>query len=185
MSLFFSFRELAFFYPDFVAPTIVQRRKKKRLQRTLALIRPDALKTRKGMYPYMLQVRLNLQVNSFPNQVNLNCFKLDQHILTKERLVSLWAFYNIWLFQFLDSILKKIEEAGFTIAMSKEMTLSKEQAEEFYAEHKDEEFFETLVTNMTRFVLIMIMILYINNVYWSFVIWIVLWMKLNRVEINP
>ena len=58
--------------------------------------------------------------------------------------------------------------------MSKEMTLSKEQAEEFYAEHKDEEFFETLVTNMTRFVLIMIMILYINNVYWSFVIWIVL-----------
>jgi len=88
-------RELAFFYPDFVAPTIVQRRKKKRLQRTLALIRPDALKTRK------------------------------------------------------DSILKKIEEAGFAIAMSKEMTLSREQAEEFYTEHKDAEFFETLVTNMT------------------------------------
>ena len=44
----FHFRELAFFYPDFVAPTIVQKRKKKRLQRTLALIRPDALRTRKG-----------------------------------------------------------------------------------------------------------------------------------------
>ena len=58
--------------------------------------------------------------------------------------------------------------------MSKEMTLSKEQAEEFYAEHKDAEFFETLVTNMTRFVLNMIMILYKNKVYWSFVIWIVL-----------
>ena len=44
----FYFRELAFFYPDFVAPTVIQKRKKKRLQRTLALIRPDALRTRKG-----------------------------------------------------------------------------------------------------------------------------------------
>ena len=48
MMVTFHFRELAFFYPDFVAPTIVQKRKKKRLQRTLALIRPDALRTRKG-----------------------------------------------------------------------------------------------------------------------------------------
>ncbi|KAK2560505.1 Thioredoxin domain-containing protein 3-like protein [Acropora cervicornis] len=31
----------------------------------------------------------------------------------------------------------------------KQMTLSREQAEEFYTEHKDAEFFETLVTNMT------------------------------------
>ena len=77
-------------------------------------------------------------------------------------------------FQFLDSILKKIEESGFTIAMSKEITLSKEQAEEFYAEHKGTEFFETLVTNMTRFVLITIMTLYKNNVYWSFITWMVL-----------
>lgn len=52
------FRELAFFYPDFVAPTVIQKRKKKRLQRTLALIRPDALRTRRGTvgqsrkYPY-------------------------------------------------------------------------------------------------------------------------------------
>ena len=51
-----------------------------------------------------------------------------------------------------DSILAKIEEAGFTIAMSKEINLSREQAESFYAEHKDSDFFETLVTNMTRFV---------------------------------
>ena len=49
----FHFRELAFFYPDFVAPTIVQKRKKKRLQRTLALIRPDALRTRKGNLAYL------------------------------------------------------------------------------------------------------------------------------------
>ena len=31
-----------------MAPTVTQKRKKKRLQRTLALIRPDALRTRRG-----------------------------------------------------------------------------------------------------------------------------------------
>ena len=36
--------------------------------------------------------------------------------------------------------------------MSKEITLSREQAEAFYAEHKGSDFFETLVENMTRFV---------------------------------
>ena len=34
--------------------------------------------------------------------------------------------------------------------MSKEIQLSKEQAEEFYKEHKDEEYFEELTTNMSR-----------------------------------
>ena len=51
-----------------------------------------------------------------------------------------------------ESILSKIEESGFTIAMSKEITLSREQAGAFYAEHKGSDFFETLVENMTRFV---------------------------------
>ena len=51
-----------------------------------------------------------------------------------------------------ESILGKIQEAGFTIAMSKEITLSRDQAEAFYSEHKDSDFFETLVTNMARFV---------------------------------
>lgn len=57
------------------------------------------------------------------------------------------------LFYISDSIIAKIEQAGFTIAMSKEMMLSREQAETFYEEHKGSDFFETLVTNMTRFVL--------------------------------
>lgn len=52
----------------------------------------------------------------------------------------------------LDSILTKIQESGFTIAMSKEITLSREQAEAFYAEHKGSDFFDTLVENMSRFV---------------------------------
>lgn len=51
-----------------------------------------------------------------------------------------------------DSILSKIQESGFTIAMSKEITLSREQAEAFYAEHKGSDFFDTLVENMSRFV---------------------------------
>ena len=57
------------------------------------------------------------------------------------------------LFYISDSIIAKIEQAGFTIAMSKEMMLSREQAETFYEEHRGSDFFETLVTNMTRFVL--------------------------------
>ncbi|EDO26764.1 predicted protein, partial [Nematostella vectensis] len=48
-----------------------------------------------------------------------------------------------------ESIMSKIQEAGFEIAMSKEMHLTREQAEEFYSEHKDQEFFDTLVTNMS------------------------------------
>ncbi|EDO42234.1 predicted protein, partial [Nematostella vectensis] len=88
-------RELAFFFPDFAAPTVANKRKKRQLQRTLALIRPDALRSRR------------------------------------------------------ESIMSKIQEAGFEIAMSKEMHLTREQAEEFYSEHKDQEFFDTLVTNMS------------------------------------
>ena len=38
-------RELAFFFPDFVAPKVEGKAK---LQRTLALIRPDAYKNNKG-----------------------------------------------------------------------------------------------------------------------------------------
>ncbi|KAK2188196.1 hypothetical protein NP493_140g00039 [Ridgeia piscesae] len=40
-------RELAFFFPQFAAPTIASKTKKRQIQRTLALIRPDALADRK------------------------------------------------------------------------------------------------------------------------------------------
>ena len=45
-----------------------------------------------------------------------------------------------------------MEEAGFTIAMSKEMQLSREQAEEFYEDHKGKDYFDSLINNMTRYV---------------------------------
>jgi len=48
--------------------------------------------------------------------------------------------------------MKKIEESGFKIAMQKEMTLTTEQAEDFYASHKDEEYFDPLVKQMTWYV---------------------------------
>jgi len=88
-------KELAFFFPDFNIPKVQEKRRKQRIQRTLALIRPGAYAHRK------------------------------------------------------DSILRTIEEAGFNIAMSKEMYLSREQAEEFYEEHKGEHYFESLINNMT------------------------------------
>ena len=88
-------RELAFFSPDFNIPTVTVKQKKKRLQRTLALIRPNALAKRR------------------------------------------------------DSILKAIEDAGFLIAMQKEVQLTREQAEAFYEQHKEEDYFESLITNMT------------------------------------
>ena len=72
-----------------------RKQKKKRLQRTLALIRPNALRKRR------------------------------------------------------DSILKTIEDSGFLIAMQKEVQLEREQVESLYAEHKDKDYFENLVTNMT------------------------------------
>ena len=44
--LFFVRRELAFFFPEFVVPTAEG---KPKVQRTLALVRPDAFKLHKGL----------------------------------------------------------------------------------------------------------------------------------------
>ncbi|ELT87722.1 hypothetical protein CAPTEDRAFT_96991 [Capitella teleta] len=86
--------ELAFFFPNYTVPT-VPRGKKPHVQRTLALIRPDALREKK------------------------------------------------------EEIMAKVKEAGFQIAMQKEMQLTKEQAEAFYSEHKGESYFDTLTTRMS------------------------------------
>jgi len=86
-------RELAFFFPSMDKPKMAK--KPKDVQRTLALIRPDAFATKK------------------------------------------------------DEILASIQDAGFQIALSKEVTLNKEQAEEFYKEHEGQPYFEELVTRMS------------------------------------
>ncbi|XP_054846890.1 thioredoxin domain-containing protein 3 [Eublepharis macularius] len=48
-----------------------------------------------------------------------------------------------------ESILKRIEDDGFTIAMQKEIILSEEQARLFYKEHENQDFFPTLLAEMT------------------------------------
>lgn len=49
-----------------------------------------------------------------------------------------------------DSIVSKIKEAGFEIALQKELTLSQEQAAEFYKEHEGKDYFESLCAHMSR-----------------------------------
>ena len=48
-----------------------------------------------------------------------------------------------------DEIVAKIRESGFKVAMKKEVNLTKEQAEEFYKEHKNQDYFEELTTRMS------------------------------------
>uniref|UniRef100_A0A8C8VQG2 Nucleoside diphosphate kinase-like domain-containing protein n=1 Tax=Pelusios castaneus TaxID=367368 RepID=A0A8C8VQG2_9SAUR len=48
-----------------------------------------------------------------------------------------------------NSILKRIEDDGFTIAMQREIILTEEQARQFYKEHENEDFFPTLLEHMT------------------------------------
>ncbi|KER21339.1 hypothetical protein T265_10312 [Opisthorchis viverrini] len=52
-------------------------------------------------------------------------------------------------FMYKDSILEKIKEAGFVVASQKEITLSKEQAEDYYKEHRGETYFGELTTVMS------------------------------------
>ncbi|XP_005109042.2 thioredoxin domain-containing protein 3 homolog [Aplysia californica] len=86
-------KEMAFFFPNLAVPTYLK--KKENIQRTLALIRPEAFSASK------------------------------------------------------DEILEKIQEAGFTIALHKEIQLSKEQAQEFYKEHDGQAYFDQLVQTMS------------------------------------
>lgn len=51
-----------------------------------------------------------------------------------------------------EAILEKIKEAGFEVAYEKELSLTKEQAGEFYKEHKDKDFFDSLTTHMSRYI---------------------------------
>jgi len=88
-------RELAFFFPDFHKKRQASQSKATRVQRTLALIRPDALRKYK------------------------------------------------------DDILEKIRASGFEIANAKEVSLTKEQAGEFYKEHADQDYYDKLVTHMS------------------------------------
>ena len=48
-----------------------------------------------------------------------------------------------------DQILSEIEEAGFQIVRQKEISLTREQAEQLYEAQKDTDHFEALIEHMT------------------------------------
>ena len=50
-----------------------------------------------------------------------------------------------------EEIIMTIHEEGFRIAMQKELQLSREQAEEFYSEHRGQPYFDELVNRMTMY----------------------------------
>lgn len=53
-----------------------------------------------------------------------------------------------------DEILERIKQAGFKIAVEKEIQLTEELAKEFYSEHADKPFFSELVSWMSRYPLL-------------------------------
>jgi nucleoside diphosphate kinase len=130
-------RELAFFMPKFRIPYVPGTEPP--IQRTLALIRPNALAEHRGKHKVWAMGEVNKMLTSPLLKVGVF------HIIV--------ATYNcsMELISFVDSIIGKIKEAGFEIAYEKEMVLTKEQAEEFYREHQDKEFFDSLTTQMSRY----------------------------------
>ncbi|XP_029967070.1 thioredoxin domain-containing protein 3 homolog [Salarias fasciatus] len=89
-------RELAFFFPNFrTASETEQDGEEERVERTLALIRPDAARENR------------------------------------------------------EEILAQISEAGFTIALQRDVILTKEQVKQFYSQHVDEDYFPALLQTMT------------------------------------
>ena len=52
---------------------------------------------------------------------------------------------------FSEAIMKKIEESGFKISMSKETQLSKEMAEQLYRSNRDSEYFDELTSMMSKY----------------------------------
>ena len=65
------------------------------------------------------------------------------------------TLYNTIMFKIynntLDKIMDKIQQAGFNVSLSTETCLTKEMAEQFYAEHKDKEFYGELTDFMCRY----------------------------------
>ena len=49
-----------------------------------------------------------------------------------------------------ETIVNKIKESGFQISLSNETTLTREMAEQLYNNQRDKEYFEELVTMMSR-----------------------------------
>lgn len=68
----------------------------------------------------------------------------------------LLLLHLLWLlicFYFVDDIISRIESAGFSISHVKETQMTREMAENFYKQHHDKNFFNSLVDYMSQWVL--------------------------------
>ncbi|KAM4608249.1 thioredoxin domain-containing protein 6 [Polymixia lowei] len=89
-------RELAFFFPNFRTASVAEQDgEEERVERTLALIRPDVASDNR------------------------------------------------------EEILSRVHEAGFTVALQKEVMLTEDQVRQFYFQHVEEDYFPALLRSMT------------------------------------
>ncbi|KAK2849820.1 hypothetical protein Q7C36_008603 [Tachysurus vachellii] len=120
-------RELAFFFPNFGPPEP----EPTPVERTLALIRPDAARENRGM----CQKHVCMHGNTTCRHKNAESMKGSY----------IWKY----VYHMNNEIIARIHEAGFTVAMQKEVTLTEERVRQFYGQHQDEENFQALLNNMT------------------------------------
>lgn len=52
---------------------------------------------------------------------------------------------------FKDAIIQRIQDSGFEVTRTTEVQLTPEQAESFYAQKKNEPYFDDLIKEMTRY----------------------------------
>ncbi|VDP70303.1 unnamed protein product [Echinostoma caproni] len=116
-------KELAFFYPNFVPPTVLVRRVRTAAEATEATSMADS------------SMRPSQYLGFGPTPPGI------------QRTVALLRPKAYELYK--EEILEKIKEAGFVVAMQKEIQLTKEQAEEYYSEHRGETYFGELTTVMS------------------------------------
>ncbi|KAF8567676.1 hypothetical protein P879_07582, partial [Paragonimus westermani] len=115
-------RELAFFYPEFQPPTV--RVSRPRLVVELAED-VSGIETQTPSGPFLADIPTGIQ-----------------------RTVALLRPKACALYK--NEILQRIAEAGFTVALQKEVQLTKEQAKQYYSEHRDEKHFDELTTVMSE-----------------------------------
>lgn len=53
-------------------------------------------------------------------------------------------------YTFADEIMSRIHEAGFTVGLQREVTLTEEEVRNFYDKDTEEDYFPALLKNMTR-----------------------------------
>ncbi|CAH8440111.1 unnamed protein product [Dicrocoelium dendriticum] len=114
-------RELAFFYPDYNPQIVRVRRRKEVVHLTPSSSESDQ------------QIPKDQLPDAFHPEI--------------ERTVALLRPQAYAIHK--DAIMERIKEAGFVIAAQKEVKLSKEQAEEYYSEHRDEPYFGEITTVMS------------------------------------